>query len=295
MSPPKWGPNRRTSPAIQRPSQGQVAPRCDTITVQDNFAGPLDPGADPVDIATNAPSRKVDASLHVGAAQQDASSGFQPFGIDSDPAGHRDRRAICLDIAANAHPAKLDIPGYGGAVDRSPPRASSRSACRPGKSDPSRNRLSIMAECSTEEAAKRQSIRAISRGNPATLKVKYAGHHGAAEPQPLLLQSKVTAAAKDEKAQKSRAHGSRRIVPLRAQAVANSVEVSRPQTRHDLGLGCLERLEIGQAAQYHNGRSGFRSVLAHALGVHWASAADSLVARSCLRHRPIRVDRSDLL
>jgi hypothetical protein len=46
----------------------------------------------------------------------------------------------------------------------SPPRASSRSACRPGKADPSRNRLSIAAERSTGEASKRQSVRAISRG-----------------------------------------------------------------------------------------------------------------------------------
>ena len=46
----------------------------------------------------------------------------------------------------------------------SPPRASSRSACRPGNSDPSRNRLSITAERSTGEASKRQSVNAISRG-----------------------------------------------------------------------------------------------------------------------------------
>jgi len=114
----KVGPQQADFAGNGRPSQGQVAPRCDTIAVQDNFTGPLDPGADRVDIATNASSRKVDATLHIGAAQQDASSSFQPFGIDSDPAGHRDRRAIRLDIAANATPAKPDLSGYGRAADR---------------------------------------------------------------------------------------------------------------------------------------------------------------------------------
>ena len=52
-------------------------------------------------------------------------------------------------------------------------------------------------------------------GNPA-------GHLGAAEPQSLLVQTEVVAAAEDEKAQKLRAHDSRGVVSRRTQTVADS-------------------------------------------------------------------------
>ncbi len=54
---------------------------------------------------------------------------------------------------------------------------------------------------------------------------------------------------------------------------ANSVEISRSQTCNDLGLGCVKRLETGEAGHSGNGRSSFRNVLVHAPGVHRAPAA----------------------
>jgi hypothetical protein len=79
------------------------------------------------------------------------------------------------------------------------------------------------------------------------------------------VHRQVVAAAKDEKAQKLCAHGSRRIVPHRAQAVADSTKVSRPKTRGQLGFGGAERLEIGEAANDGTARSSFRNVLAQLL------------------------------
>jgi hypothetical protein len=85
------------------------------------------------------------------------------------------------------------------------------------------------------------------------------------------VQTEVVAAAEDEKAQKLRAHDSRGVVSRRTQTVADSVEIAWPKTRNNLGLGCAERLEIGEAASNDNSRSSFRSVLVHAPGVRCAS------------------------
>ena len=50
----EMGPQQTDFAGNCRPSQGQVAPRRDTIAIQGDFAGPLDPRANRVDVATKA-------------------------------------------------------------------------------------------------------------------------------------------------------------------------------------------------------------------------------------------------
>ncbi|XIK03571.1 hypothetical protein ACG873_17645 [Mesorhizobium sp. AaZ16] len=120
--------------------------------------------------------------------------------------------------------------------------------------------------------------------NAATFEVQFSDHASAADSQPLLVQAGAFVTTKNEEANELGANDSRRIVPLRAQAIAQPFEISRPQFRKHLGLGWIERLKIGEAGRDRNDKSNLRSGFVHAPCIRLAWPRLRIV--SAIRARP---------
>src|ERR671910_2298417 len=163
------------------------------------------------------------------AAQQDASPDLQPVGVECHLVRQRDRGSICLDVAPYSSPGKSDLPGHVRAADRETAARLEPFGLQAGKGRAVQEKIVDDRGAQHRSSVEETILEADVARDAATFKVQFSDHASAADSQPLLVQAGAFVATKNEEANELGANDSRRIIPLRAQAIAQPFEISRPQ------------------------------------------------------------------